>query len=108
MLVLLPLVLPRVRLRTASPRFNTDMMDALDLTDMIEVCEMCAHASLARKESRGPHFRREYPFTDNAEWLKRIVVGRRDGRVTLRFEPVIEKYVRYPRTRMDYFREPLA
>lgn len=101
-------MLPRVRLRTASSRFNTDMMDALDLADMIEVCEMCAHASLTRKESRGPHFRREYPFTDNAEWLKRIIVGRKNGQVTLRLEPVVEKYVRYPRARIDYFRDPYS
>jgi succinate dehydrogenase/fumarate reductase flavoprotein subunit len=101
-------LLPKLRLRTASSRYNTDLVDALDVEDMLDVCEMTARASLLREESRGPHFREDFPFTDNDRWLKQIVVTRRDGRVDLRFEPVRQKYVRPQKGRIDYFRDPYA
>lgn len=101
-------LLPHLRLRTASSRYNTDLVEALDVEDMLDVCEMTAHASLLREESRGPHFREDFPFTDNDNWLKWIVVSRRGGRVDVRFEPVPQKYVRPEKGRIDYLREPLA
>lgn len=101
-------MLPRLALRTSTTRFNTDLMDALDLDDMLDVCEMCAHASMARTESRGPHFRVEFPYTDNEKWLKRIVISREGTSVKLRYEPVVEKYVRYPKSKTDYFADPYA
>ena len=36
---------------------------------MIDACELIIHSSLERKESRGPFFRRDFPLTDNANWL---------------------------------------
>ena len=101
-------LLPNLRLRTATSRYNTDLTEALDVEDMLDVCEMTARASLLRQESRGPHFREDFPFTDNDNWLKWIVVARRNGRVDVRFEPVPQKYVRPPKGRIDYLREPLA
>jgi succinate dehydrogenase/fumarate reductase flavoprotein subunit len=33
------------------------------------VAELIVHSSLERKESRGPFIRRDYPETDNENWL---------------------------------------
>ena len=101
-------VLPRIRLRTGTLRFNTDLMDALDVEDMIDVAEMTARASLAREESRGPHFREDFPFTDDDNWLKRVVVSWREGKVALRTEPVPQPYVKPERGRLDYLDVPTA
>ena len=95
--------LPRVRLRTDTLRFNTDLMDALDLEDMLQMAAVAAHAALARRESRGAHFREDFPFTDNDEWLRRIVVGLQGDRVVTRFEPVRHAYVKPERGRRGYF-----
>ena len=101
-------MLPFLRLRTNTPRYNTDLMDALDLEDMLDVLEMAAHASLAREESRGPHFREDFPFTDNENWLKQIVVGKEGGRVSVRHEPVKLKYIRPKPEQINYLEEPNA
>ena len=101
-------IVPNMRLRRTSPRYNTDLLDALDVQDMLDVCRAAAHASLAREESRGPHFRADFPFTDNDNWLKRIVVRREGGAVRTRFEPVRQKYLRPARGRIDYLGDPLA
>ena len=100
--------LPKLRLRSASAQYNTDLIDALDIEDMLDVCEMTAHASLQRQESRGSHFREDHPFTDNDNWLKRIVVKRENGEVKTRIEPAKQKYVDYKPGRVDFFKDPNA
>ena len=99
-------MVPNMRLRTTAARYNTDLVDALDVQDMLDVCRAAATASLTRAESRGPHFRADFPFTDNDNWLKRIVVSREGGEVRTRFEPVRQKYLQPARGRLDYFGDP--
>ena len=100
--------LPAMRMRSAARRYNLDLVDALDVEDMLDVCEMTAHAALAREESRGPHFRTEFPYTDNANWLRRVVVRREAGEVRTRFEPVRLRYLRPKAEKVDYFADPFA
>jgi succinate dehydrogenase/fumarate reductase flavoprotein subunit len=101
-------MVPSLRLRTTSARYNTELVDALDVRDMLDVCEMAAHASLAREESRGPHYRKDFPMTDNRNWLKQVVVSREGGRVKSRLLPVRQKYVRPRREKIDYLADPYA
>jgi succinate dehydrogenase / fumarate reductase flavoprotein subunit len=37
---------------------------------MLSVAEVVVAGALARTESRGAHFRRDYPKRDDANWLK--------------------------------------
>ena len=101
-------MVPRMQLRTGATRYNTDLVDALDVPDMMQVAEMVIHAALAREESRGPHFREDFPFTDNKNWLKYVVVSREDKTVRTRLEPARQKYVRPKPAVLDYFDNPYA
>ena len=100
--------LPALQVRSRSRRYNVDLVDALDVEDMLDVCEMAAHASRSREESRGPHFRTEFPFTDNENWIRQVVVRREGGQVRVRREPVRLKYLRPKAEKVDYFAEPFA
>jgi succinate dehydrogenase/fumarate reductase flavoprotein subunit len=66
--------MPAVGLRHKSKIFNKEWMEALHIKNMLDVIEMVAISSLARKESRGALYRRDYPMTDNEKWLKNIVL----------------------------------
>lgn len=46
---------------------------ALDLANLIVVAKMVAHSALIRTESRGAHFREDFPSSDPA-WLQNIVL----------------------------------
>ncbi len=100
--------LPAMQVRSRARRYNLDLVDALDVEDMLDVCEMAAHASRSREESRGPHFRTEFPFTDNESWLRQVVVRREGGEVRIRHEPVRLRYLRPKAEKVDYFAEPFA
>ena len=99
-------VLPTMRLTSAAARYNNELVDALDVQDMLDVCRMAARASLAREESRGPHFRTEFPQTDNDQWLKHIVVSLQHDAIQVRYEPVPQQYLRPKPGRADYLADP--
>ena len=81
--------LPRMRMNTDTRNFNYDWVDALDAVDMLKALQMQIGFSLHRKESRGCFYRRDYPVTDNRNWLKHLV-GHRDtsGSLALELLPV--------------------
>jgi succinate dehydrogenase / fumarate reductase flavoprotein subunit len=62
-------LIPRMRLASHARRANYEWLDAIDVVNMTEACELILQSSLERKESRGPFFRRDFPETDNANWL---------------------------------------
>ena len=47
--------------------------------NMIEACELIIHSSLEREESRGPFMRRDFPATDNGNWLAANVMNKTDN-----------------------------
>jgi len=50
--------------------YNTNLSDVLEVEGMLDVAEVVVAGGLARTESRGSHFRRDYPSRDDANWLK--------------------------------------
>jgi succinate dehydrogenase / fumarate reductase flavoprotein subunit len=53
--------------------FNTARIEALELDNLMAVAYTTAVAALTRQESRGAHFREDYPKRDDANWLKHLV-----------------------------------
>jgi succinate dehydrogenase / fumarate reductase flavoprotein subunit len=62
-------LLPDMAIATKTGTANYEWLDAIDVVNMIDACELIIHSSLERKESRGPFFRRDFPATDNKNWL---------------------------------------
>jgi succinate dehydrogenase / fumarate reductase, flavoprotein subunit len=77
-------VLPAMRIANRTRSANYEWLDAIDVVNMVDACELIVHSSLARKESRGPFFRRDFPLMDNGKWLVANVLKKSsDG---MRFE----------------------
>jgi succinate dehydrogenase / fumarate reductase flavoprotein subunit len=69
--------------------FNFDLTEALELGYLIDLAESLVVGAMTRTESRGGHFRDDYPTRDDANWLKHTLVRRADdGKVTLDYKPV--------------------
>ena len=75
---------------------------------MTLIAELMLRASLMRTESRGSHYREDYPNRDDRNWLKWIVISQKEGKLSLRSEPVpFDKYkFKLTRYYMDNFTIP--
>jgi fumarate reductase (CoM/CoB) subunit A len=62
--------------------YNRDRMEAIEVPFMIRTGLLVAHAALCRKESRGSHYRTDFPKKNDEEWLRNVVVKKnKDGDV---------------------------
>lgn len=68
------------KLKSVSIQSLTDLITYLKLENTLLVAQVVALTSLLRNESRGSHFREDYPVED-PHWLKMIRVIHKDGRV---------------------------
>jgi fumarate reductase (CoM/CoB) subunit A len=55
-------------------RYNTEILDAIELKNMLTCARMIATSARIRKESRGAHLRLDYPDKDDRDWLKNITL----------------------------------
>jgi succinate dehydrogenase / fumarate reductase flavoprotein subunit len=56
--------------------FNYQLIELLELGCMLELSEVTAGAAYRRTESRGAHYRMDYPKRDDADWLHHTLVRR--------------------------------
>ena len=77
-------------LRSKVPGMNPELSFALRLKGMARLALVTAMGALARTESRGAHFRHDYPLRDDANWLNRTLVRwpRDAAEPTFSYEPV--------------------
>lgn len=80
-----------IRLMDRSRAFNTELMEVIELGNLIECAEATTAGALARKESRGAHYRTDYPKRDDANFLQHTLAYRTDraGEPELRYKPVV-------------------
>jgi len=69
-------------------RFNTDLLEALELESLLHLAEAILVAALAREESRGAHYREDFPERDDGQWLKHPLVQKTDNGPRLFYKPV--------------------
>jgi len=69
-------------------RYNSNLFSYLELSNMLENAEVVAVGALARKESRGSHYRVDYPKRDDANWMKHTIAVIRNGEIELSYIPV--------------------
>ena len=70
--------------------FNKDLQDALEIEMMLNIADLVAKSALIREESRGAHYRSDYPKTRD-EWKKSIVLNK-DKDIRFIKKIISEKY----------------
>jgi succinate dehydrogenase / fumarate reductase flavoprotein subunit len=68
--------------------FNTDVLEAWELGALLDTAEVTAVAALERTESRGGHYREDYPKRDDGNWLRHSLVWRKDGQIEIGYKSV--------------------
>jgi len=77
------------RVPTLAPQNPADLLVALEMSLAVPAAALTARAALTRTESRGSHFRKDYPVED-PEWERPVLIGP-DGRPAGRLSPASER-----------------
>jgi succinate dehydrogenase / fumarate reductase flavoprotein subunit len=79
----------RVGVSSPHRHLNYELMKAIDLEYMLDVANAIVLGALRREESRGAHFRRDFPLRNDKEWLKHTLVTLgKDGNPRLSYREV--------------------
>jgi succinate dehydrogenase / fumarate reductase flavoprotein subunit len=68
--------------------FNLNLSDAIETEHLIDLAEAIIVGGYARTESRGAHFRTDYPKRDDAQWMKHTLAQYGPTGPTLTYLPV--------------------
>ncbi|WP_328780823.1 succinate dehydrogenase flavoprotein subunit [Streptomyces canus] len=84
-----------VSIQDKGRRFNTDLLEAIELGNLLDLAEVMAVSALARKESRGGHYREDYPNRDDVNFMRHTMAYREvgdDGAESIRldYKPVVQ------------------
>jgi succinate dehydrogenase / fumarate reductase flavoprotein subunit len=82
-----------LKVSDTSKTFNTNLQQTLEFLNLLEISEVIALGALERKESRGAHYRTDYPKRDDENFLKHTIVRKENGELKLSYSDVkITKY----------------
>lgn len=89
-----------ISIQDKGKRFNLDLLEAVELGFLLELAKVMSVAALHRKESRGGHFREDYPDRDDANFMKHSMVyldetAEMEGIKGLRFDTKPVTFTRY-------------
>lgn len=80
-----------------SKRFNTDILAALETDHLLGFSEVIVAGAKARTESRGAHYRLDYPRRDDENWIRHTLAHKgKDGNPELSYKDVYIDWDRYP------------
>jgi succinate dehydrogenase / fumarate reductase flavoprotein subunit len=58
-----------IQLQDKGKRFNTDLLEAVELGFLLDLAEVLVYSARSRKESRGGHMREDFPDRDDKNFL---------------------------------------
>ena len=83
-------------------KLNFEWIRSIELRNMLTCLYLSTRASLLRDESRGEFYRKDYTYTDNDNWLKTIVIKKKDDYCDIKFEKPIITKISLPTGKITY------
>jgi succinate dehydrogenase / fumarate reductase flavoprotein subunit len=71
-------------------RYNTELLEAVELGFLLDLAHVLVVGALARNESRGGHFREDFPTRDDVRFMRHTMAYRRGDEVELDYKPVVQ------------------
>lgn len=89
-----------VAIQTRGRKFNTELMEAWELGCLLELADCTVASALQRTESRGAHYREDFPNRDDERWLKHTLAYPKEEGWDFRYKPVV--ITRFPPAERKY------
>ena len=79
-------ILPQIDAQTPK-----EILERMEVDSALLVGEMITRSAIMREESRGAHFRKDFPKTDDEKWRGNIFLKKAGEGMSLAFRPLAEK-----------------
>jgi succinate dehydrogenase / fumarate reductase, flavoprotein subunit len=84
----------RITVHDKGKRFNSDLLEAIELGFLLELAEVVVVGALNRKESRGGHAREDYPNRDDTNYMRHTMAYKQGNEllsdIALDYKPVVQ------------------
>ncbi|WP_433680784.1 succinate dehydrogenase flavoprotein subunit [Nocardia sp. CA-119907] len=84
----------RITVQDKGKRYNSDLLEAVELGFLLELAEVTVVGALNRKESRGGHAREDYPDRDDVNFMRHTMAYKEGSElisdIRLDFKPVVQ------------------
>ena len=84
----------RITVHDKGKRFNSDLLEAIELGMLLELAEVTVVGALNRKESRGGHAREDYPNRDDTHYMRHTMAYKEGADllsdIRLDYKPVVQ------------------
>jgi succinate dehydrogenase / fumarate reductase flavoprotein subunit len=81
----------RVGVSDRGRRYNTELLEAVELGFLLDLAHVLVVSALARNESRGGHFREDYPHRDDVSFMRHTMAYQEPGgEIRLDYKPVVQ------------------
>ena len=75
-------------------RYNTELLEAVELGFLLDLAEALVVSARARNESRGGHFREDYPHRDDVNFMRHTLAYQQGSgptsNIRLEYKPVVQ------------------
>ena len=68
--------------------YNKNLVEFLEFRNILNVALLASISALNRKESRGSHFRLDYPL-ERQEYEKNTIIKKLDNKIIVEFEEIV-------------------
>jgi len=84
----------RISVHDKGKRYNSDLLEAIELGFLLELAEVTVVGALNRKESRGGHAREDYPNRDDTNYMRHTMAYKQGtdllSDIRLDYKPVVQ------------------
>jgi succinate dehydrogenase / fumarate reductase flavoprotein subunit len=82
-----------ISIQDKGKRYNSDMLEAIELGFLLDLAEITVVSALARKESRGAHAREDFQTRDDVNFMQHTMAYKTGDDISLDYKPVV--FTRY-------------
>ena len=79
----------KIKISDNSRNFNTQLIEAIELGHILDFSKVILMSALAREESRGAHYRTDFPKRNDKNWLKHTLAVKQKNKIVLKYKNVL-------------------
>ena len=78
-----------IQVQDRGQRFNTDLLEAIELGFLLDLAEVLAFTARERRESRGGHYREDFETRDDEKFMVHSMAYKAGDEITIDWKPVV-------------------